>query len=559
MATEVELFEFNDIPSRPSIRGYTDSNGVAQLEANSVQLPQFSVDANDNVTGLVGPGGDGIYDFSVAYIDARNYGIFGDGGDYTTEIQNAIDTESAKLVSGYGSSVLVFPPGQILCGEITLRKVGLKGATCNVGTRLVYAGAASATWFSAHASDFNMSFWVLEGLNFRGQDLCGTVFDFTTYVGASPTIDVMFRLRDVHINNTLSHAIKIGGWINLHWEHLRFDHIGNGYAILATPGASLNLSTFTIDGFTYDHNRSVNKGWGVICVDSSADASNLGTIELTNGRIEVNATWAAVGALGALDSTRAIFTEILIASPTGTRTIGWNLRNVTYADASSMGDDCVVYRNSSGATSDFTPTLHFQNIRTSNLAKVFGGAIGTRMAGIPVSALTGIGAINVGSGAALTFGNSGSLFCGNGAAESTITASRGSIYGRQDGAVGSAVYIKETGDATNTGWRAILTMPLSQSLAYAASLAHALSSGNLVDVGALTGAITLGSPTGVPAFGVPVWYKFVQDGTGGRGITWSALHKGAWPTASGTANQKLLVRGYSDGTNIIFSDSSGWY
>ena len=58
MATEVELFEFNDIPSRPSIRGYVDVNGDAKISAGGVDMPTFATDPlTGAVTGLVGPGG----------------------------------------------------------------------------------------------------------------------------------------------------------------------------------------------------------------------------------------------------------------------------------------------------------------------------------------------------------------------------------------------------------------------------------------------------------------------------------------------------------------------
>ena len=38
MATEVELFEFQDIASRPSIRGYLDADGAAQIKCGTVHL-----------------------------------------------------------------------------------------------------------------------------------------------------------------------------------------------------------------------------------------------------------------------------------------------------------------------------------------------------------------------------------------------------------------------------------------------------------------------------------------------------------------------------------------
>ena len=57
MSTEVELFEFQDIPSRPSIRGYVGTDGAAKISAGGVDMPTFATDTSRNVTGLVGPGG----------------------------------------------------------------------------------------------------------------------------------------------------------------------------------------------------------------------------------------------------------------------------------------------------------------------------------------------------------------------------------------------------------------------------------------------------------------------------------------------------------------------
>jgi archaellum component FlaG (FlaF/FlaG flagellin family) len=41
---------------------------------------------------------------------------------------------------------------------------------------------------------------------------------------------------------------------------------------------------------------------------------------------------------------------------------------------------------------------------------------------------------------------------GAGTPESVITASRGAIYLRTDGGANTTLYVKETGDGTNTGW-----------------------------------------------------------------------------------------------------------
>jgi hypothetical protein len=111
----------------------------------------------------------------------------------------------------------------------------------------------------------------------------------------------------------------------------------------------------------------------------------------------------------------------------------------------------------------------------------------------------------------------------------------------------------------STALGAVRSLPFAQAPTFAASFACNLGLGNRVTVGTLTGNITHLSPTNLPRSQTEVVYEFTQNGTGGYAITWSALHKGAWPTGSGTANQKLLVTGVSNGTQIIFTGSSGWY
>lgn len=95
MATEVELFEFQDIASRPSIRGYLDTNGVAQISANSVQLPQFAVDSEDNVTGITGPSGE-----RITPKHGRTYRLSGLGDSITSLCQSS--SASTKYLQSYG-------------------------------------------------------------------------------------------------------------------------------------------------------------------------------------------------------------------------------------------------------------------------------------------------------------------------------------------------------------------------------------------------------------------------------------------------------------------------
>lgn len=115
-----------------------------------------------------------------------------------------------------------------------------------------------------------------------------------------------------------------------------------------------------------------------------------------------------------------------------------------------------------------------------------------------------------------------------------------------------------------TGSEVPLAAPQAQSISSgtAGTIACDLSSGLVINVSLTTDTTTVthASPSNIPASGAKVVYNFTRtSGAATVGQTWSALHKGAWTTTGGTASQKMKVVGESDGTNLIFNYSSGWY
>lgn len=91
--------------------------------------------------------------------------------------------------------------------------------------------------------------------------------------------------------------------------------------------------------------------------------------------------------------------------------------------------------------------------------------------------------------------------------------------------------------------------PYLQDIAYAASITPDASAGDVIDVGTLTGTLTINAPTN-PIRGRELTFMFLQDGTGGRVITWDAAFKKG-TEASGTANQRGATKYIYDGTNWI--------
>lgn len=88
-----------------------------------------------------------------------------------------------------------------------------------------------------------------------------------------------------------------------------------------------------------------------------------------------------------------------------------------------------------------------------------------------------------------------------------------------------------------------------QSTAYAATITPDANLGGIVDIGALTGNITIGEPTN-PISGQELTFIFEQDATGGRTITWNAVFKKAADGAGGASTKGVTSFRY-DGTHWV--------
>lgn len=208
-----------------------------------------------------------------------------------------------------------------------------------------------------------------------------------------------------------------------------------------------------------------------------------------------------------------------------------------------------------GATSEIGARLTTENITGANHSD-WTGATGAAMVRLLGTTRHVYGAI-----LRAQLGSAGGVLrdiVGDGVPNGVVYGNVGDRYRRRDATSGlSPEWIKRVGAGTNTGWAPL--NPEAQSLAYSATRSVNLQLGNRVQIGALTGNITISNPTNVPPPEVEVVIELTQDGTGGRTIAWGSAYKGAWPTNSGTANQKRVIRGYSDATNIVFASDSGWF
>lgn len=74
--------------------------------------------------------------------------------------------------------------------------------------------------------------------------------------------------------------------------------------------------------------------------------------------------------------------------------------------------------------------------------------------------------------------------------------------------------------ATIAAFRGTLSRVVSE--AYAATVTPAGDTTDVLNIGALTGNLTMAAPTGTPTDGQKITMRLAQDGTGSHVITWNA-------------------------------------
>lgn len=276
------------------------------------------------------------------------------GGDDTARLQAAIDYADS-VASSTGTAPQIHLAGSYRISD-TIRwgTPPIVGSGVGTGTRIYWDGATNVPAFSRDQdSTGGLSFGQMIDVQLRPGTAEPTYWIDTT----ERYVDKLFELRRVHFIGGSSGAIVMAGWVNCHWKDLRFDNVG-GWAIKTTPTVDQNLSTFVVDAFTYDHNRSVDPGEGLMLVDNSAAASNLGTVVWRDGRIEVNASWTGRKAIFGID----------FDATSQSRSVGWQLDGVTYQDVQGMtGDHCIIDRTRQSGTGG-SESLVITNSRLQGLS-----------------------------------------------------------------------------------------------------------------------------------------------------------------------------------------------
>ncbi len=117
-----------------------------------------------------------------------------------------------------------------------------------------------------------------------------------------------------------------------------------------------------------------------------------------------------------------------------------------------------------------------------------------------------------------------------------------------------------TGNVQN-GWHTNVDISINgyggqQDLSYAASRTPNPTLGNLINIGALTGGITINAPSAANSWtGATMTLKFTQDGTGGRAVTWGSGIKANWSPNTG-AGKVNVIQFTFDGSDWIQTASA---
>ena len=296
------------------------------------------------------------------WIDVRAFGAGANGTtDDTLAIQAAIDYGQSFVHDATYAPVVYFPPGEYrISSTIEWKSAHLVGDFPNTSVRIFWDGPAGGT--AIHKIDATApggaAFAMMSGINFReGNSKPGT------WVRVEITADKFFLMDRVHFMASSGDALVFEqGWVNLHLTYLRWDNIG-GYALNLKGASDQSLSSFSLDRFTYDHSLDLAvAASGFLLVETGNGPQNVGTVQVSNGRIEVNQPWIG---------NQAIIT-IKHTSTGNTRSVGLRVSDITYQDSGSMASDVLLYRESVESTG--SEQFLVQNVRMAELSGILAGA-----------------------------------------------------------------------------------------------------------------------------------------------------------------------------------------
>lgn len=344
--------------SASTILTSTEWNTLAEAMADDSIAPGYVVAASDSPDWMK---------------DAAHFVCDGTGDE--VEWQAAIDACQTHVMGGVNAipDVYIMPGNYYWANQVVRKSASLIGVMPNLGVRVFWTGATGAGTYALLAQYLNPgtgtpwpgnnSFGIVSGINFRGgyPDRDANA-PFCWLDLRERAVDNFFRLENIHFGTCTGPAIDMIKFLNALWRDLRWDYFGT-YCIRCTPEVGSTLGVLRIHGFTVDSRKATAEG--IIHIDNTtANGSNLGTVKLADGRIEINENGWTGG--------KGIFT-LTTPDPGNTRAVGFHLDNVTFQDLTAVTGDCVVYSNTT-ATS-VTISLILENFRQSGLTATLAGTL----------------------------------------------------------------------------------------------------------------------------------------------------------------------------------------
>ena len=294
-------------------------------------------------------------------ISVRDFGALCNGvADDGPAIQKAIDSAQKRVEKSGGSApTVIFPPGSCrITRPLIWKSCPLIGVDPGISTRLVWDGPDGGGPALNKPRGFIGGGWTnrLEGISFEA---ASEHRQPAAWLRIDETVDKFFLLHRVRFKQCRRDAIVLTrGWVNLHWEHLRWDDIG-GYAIRAVVHPNQHLSSFTVENFTYDHSVKNSRSGGFVHVDNRHRIANLGTMAFRYARIEINEPWA---------EKCALITYRVDGVPPP-RSLGLMIEGIDYQNATAMVDGLLHLDMPEGGRE----SLIVMNCRTTGLKKVLTG------------------------------------------------------------------------------------------------------------------------------------------------------------------------------------------
>jgi len=287
-------------------------------------------------------------------------------GSDSDHLQSAID-EGQTYWSGEAGFPPVTPqPGTYhLTGTTSLKSAGLIGpALGSPSVNMLWDGPTNIPAFTkAFGHPGNQSFADIVGIRFNPgtaePDIWLDLYDVDDTPDGDLVLDVFFNMQFVQFHHGRL-QVRCGSWINVQWEHLRFDGWRES-AIELNPQSFSSLGMFSIHDFTCDNQGgSVTTGQkSFINFTAAVPGANAGVIALSKARIEVN------------HPLLGIVTTTPTASSGVESEFELHLSDVTMPVAGTASNVPILYRDTPDTNGE--PRLVITNLSGSGFTDIIGG------------------------------------------------------------------------------------------------------------------------------------------------------------------------------------------